>query len=105
MAIGIIALFTGKTGDIITIACFGALTLYIVAMISLIQLRKKEPDLEKPFRVPFYPFTPIIALVIAIIALIAMAIYNPTLAIIYFSIIFIAFIAFKIFYKTNSPST
>lgn len=42
MAIGIVALFTGKTGEIITIACFGALTLYIVSMVSLLVLRKKN---------------------------------------------------------------
>src|SRR5680860_919636 len=33
MGIGILALFTGKTSEIITIACFGALNLYIVSMI------------------------------------------------------------------------
>ena len=29
MLIGIVALLTGKTAEIITIACFGALTLYV----------------------------------------------------------------------------
>jgi ethanolamine permease len=99
MLIGIIALFTGKTGDIITIACFGALTLYIIAMISLFVLRKKEPNLERPFKVPFYPITPMVALVIAIIALIAMSYYNAVLAIIYFSILAIGYISFKLFNK------
>ncbi|MGZ8538303.1 MAG: ethanolamine permease, partial [Flavisolibacter sp.] len=51
MFIGIIALLTGKTGEIIIIAVFGALTLYIFSMISLLKLRKKEPDLERPFKV------------------------------------------------------
>src|SRR5688572_12668069 len=44
MVIGIIALLTGKTAEIITISVFGALTLYIISMISLLQLRKKEPN-------------------------------------------------------------
>ncbi len=97
MLIGIIALFTGKTGEIITIACFGALSLYIISMIAMLALRKKEPNLERPFKVPFYPFSPIIALVIASIAFVAMAIYNPMLALIYFGILLISFGWFKLF--------
>lgn len=102
MAIGIIALFTGKTGEIITIACFGALTLYIISMVALLVLRKKEPDLERPFKVPFYPLSPIIALVIASIALLAITIYNPILALVYLGILLIAYIWFKI---SHQPTT
>lgn len=94
--IGIIALFTGRTGDIITIACFGALTLYIVSMISLLSLRKKEPDLERPFKVPFYPITPCIALVIATVAFVAMTVYNPILALVYFGMLFGSYGWFKL---------
>jgi len=75
MVIGIIALLTGKTSQIITISVFGALTLYIVSMIALLQLRKKEPQLERPFKVPMYPFFPVIALIIAVVSFIAMTIY------------------------------
>lgn len=99
MVIGIIALLTGKTGDIITIACFGALTLYIISMIALLVLRKKEPDLVRPFKVPFYPVTPIVALIIAIIALVAIVIYNPVLAGVYVGILFVCFIWFRWTYK------
>ena len=93
--LGIIALFTGKTGEIITIACFGALTLYIISMVSIIRLRKKEPDLERPFKVPFYPLTPIIALIIASVSFVAITVYNPILALIYFGILILAFVWFK----------
>ncbi|MDH3652154.1 MAG: ethanolamine permease [Saprospiraceae bacterium] len=99
MVVGIIALLTGKTGEIITIACFGALSLYIVSMISLLVLRKKEPDMERPFKVPLYPATPLTALVIASIAFIAITIYNPWLALIYFGLLTIAFLWFKMMYK------
>jgi ethanolamine permease len=94
--IGVVALFTGKTGEIITIACFGALSLYIISMISIIVLRKSEPELERPFKVPFYPFTPILALVIASFALVAMTIYNIKLAGIYILILGISFLWFKL---------
>ena len=99
MIIGIIALFTGKTGEIITIACFGALSLYIISMISLLVLRKNEPDLDRPFRVPLYPFSPIIALIIATISFIAITIYNPLLALIYFGLLVLSFLYFKMTYR------
>jgi len=99
MVVGIIALLTGRTGEIITISCFGALTLYILATVSLLALRKKEPELERPFRVPLYPWFPLIALVIATVALIAMISLNITLACIYFSLLILAYIWFHFFAK------
>ncbi|MBI1766836.1 MAG: ethanolamine permease [Bacteroidetes bacterium] len=96
MILGIAALLTGKTGEIITISVFGALTLYILSMISLLKLRKKEPGLHRPFRVPLFPFFPIVALVIASASLVAMAFYNSKLALIYFLILGLSFAAFKL---------
>ncbi len=95
MFIGIIALFTNKTGEIITIACFGALSLYIISMISLFKLRKNEPNLDRPFKVPFYPLFPSIALSIASFSLIAMTYYNLKLAGIYYGIMFISWLWYK----------
>jgi ethanolamine permease len=97
MGIGIVALVTGKTGDIITIAVFGALTLYIISMISFIALRRKEPALARPFRAPFYPQFPMTALLIAFVSLVAMSIYNQKLALIYFLIMVTCFFSFKLF--------
>lgn len=96
MGIGILALFTGRTGDIITVSVFGAISLYIFSCFSILQLRKTEPDMERPFRVPFYPLFPLIALVIATVALIAMTYYNFTLALIYFGVILISFVIYKL---------
>jgi ethanolamine permease len=97
MIIGMIALLTGRTTDIITISVFGALTLYIISMISLFALRKKHPELHRPFRVPLYPLFPFITLVIAVISLAAMCIYNFSMAIAYFLLLAIAFVLYKIF--------
>ncbi len=95
MGIGIIALLTGKTGDIIILSVFGALTLYIISMISLLRLRRKEPDLTRPFKVPMYPVFPIVALLIAVFSLVAMTIYNKDQALIYFFILGICYVSFK----------
>ncbi|MEP7143517.1 MAG: ethanolamine permease [Ferruginibacter sp.] len=107
MFIGIIALFTGKTGDIITIACFGAIMLYIFAMIAVLVLRKNEPGLARPFRVPMYPIFPITALVIAVVSMIAMITLNIKLSIIFFGILALAYIWFHFIVKRkrNGGST
>ena len=96
MGIGIIALFSGKTSEIITISVFGALTLYIISMVSVIKLRKTEPTLHRPFKVPLFPLFPLIALTIAGIALLAMIWYNQILALIYTSILVLSFTFYKI---------
>ncbi|MEI9808748.1 MAG: ethanolamine permease [Bacteroidota bacterium] len=97
MGIGIIALLTGKTAQIITISVFGALTLYIISMIALLRLRKTEPQLERPFKVPLYPVFPLVALVIALVSFVAMTIYNKELALVYFLLLGICFGCFKFF--------
>ncbi len=101
MVAGIIALLTANTDDIIIIATFGALTLYIISMITVLVLRKKEPGLERPFKVPFYPVLPIVALVIGIVSLIAMITLYIKLSVIYFSILALAYIWFHFFVKKN----
>jgi ethanolamine permease len=105
MVIGIIALLSRETSDIIIISVFGALTLYIVSMIAFLRLRKKEPHLERPFKVPFYPASPVIALVIAVVAFIAMTIYNFKLALIYCGIMAVCFVLYKMLVpqKNNTP--
>ncbi|GAB3022036.1 ethanolamine permease [uncultured Cyclobacterium sp.] len=104
MLIGIIALFTGKTGEIITIAVFGALCLYILSMLAFLKLRKNEPELERPFKVPYYPLFPMIALIIASLSLIAMIIYNFNLAVIFFAMLLGAYLFFVLFLNKTKTS-
>ena len=99
MLLGIGALLTGRTADIITISVFGAITLYIISMITVVVLRTKEPGLQRPFSVPYYPAFPLIALTIANGALIAMLVYNQLLGGIYFLILLGSFFIFTIFSK------
>jgi ethanolamine permease len=105
MCIGITALFTGKTGDIITIACFGAITLYIFAMISVLLLRKNEPALHRPFRTPLYPWFPLTALSIAIVSLIAMISLNIKLSLVFLGLLALAYIWFLLFVKQKMNAT
>ncbi len=96
MVLGLVALYTGKTAEIITISVFGALTLYIISMLSMIRLRRVEPALDRPFKVPAHPAMPIVALVIASVALTAMIVYYPMLAAIFGAILISSFVIFKL---------
>lgn len=95
MVFGILALISNSTAEIITLSVFGALTMYIFSMISLLVLRKNEPNLKRPFKVPFFPYLTYIALIIAILALLAMVVYNLKLAGIYLVLLLGCYTAYK----------
>lgn len=96
MGLGMIALLTGKTAEIITLAVFGAITLYLLSMISLFKLRDKFPDMPRPFKTPGYPAVPAIALVLSTICLWALVYYNAMIAGIYFTLVALAMAAFSL---------
>lgn len=96
MVVGMVALLTGRTGDIITLACFGAVTLYLISLVSAIKLRNTEPELERPFRVPFFPWPAYIALVIAVVCFVALTWFNPSLAAIYCGLLAGSFGLYKV---------
>ena len=87
--VGVAAIYSDKlvtiagqplTASIVTMSALGAIVMYITSLVSLIRLRRREPGLERPFRVPFYPVFPIVALVIASASLIAIVYYNALVA-------------------------
>ncbi len=96
MCVGIVALFSGRTFEVITLSVFGALTLYGISMVSVIALRRNEPFLDRPFRLPFYPYFPVIALVIAGIALGAVAFNNLMLCSLYLVLLGASYGIFKL---------
>jgi ethanolamine permease len=87
MTIGIIALISGKTADIILIAVFGALTLYIISMVALLRFRTKELQAPRPYKVPLYPITPLIALGLSCVCLLSLIYFNWLIALLYFGIL------------------
>lgn len=97
MVIGIGALMTGKTGEIIIIACFGALMLYVLSLITFFRLRIKEPHMPRPFVAPFYPWAQGFALAVALVALISMIVIYPWLGLVYGGLMGGGFVWFKLF--------
>ncbi len=92
--IGIIALLTGRTDQVIILSAIGAVVLYIMSMASLFMLRKKQPGLTRPFKTPCYPYFPAIALILSIVCLIAILWYNLLLGVIFFAGLAIAVMLF-----------
>ncbi|MBA4197988.1 MAG: ethanolamine permease [Chitinophaga sp.] len=92
--IGVIAVYSGGTDKLIILSAIGAVVMYIVAMISLLVLRKKQPGLHRPFVVPLYPYFPVMALVLSFVCLIAIIYYNILLSVIFFGVMTIVIILF-----------
>ncbi len=97
LVVGIIAILSGRTDEIITLACFGALALYILSMASLFALRRQEPALERPFRAVLYPWFPGLALGIAALSLVAVTVYNPIIAAIFVVLLVVGLVYFFAF--------
>jgi ethanolamine permease len=97
--VSFIALYTGSTAQIIILSVMGAVLMYIMSMISLFILRKKERDLERPFASPFYPYFPAIALTLSSICLGAIIYYNRLLSLIFLGGLIIAVLIFVLMGK------
>ncbi|MGH3450239.1 MAG: ethanolamine permease, partial [Haloechinothrix sp.] len=67
----LLAAVTQDGAKMINIAVFGATVSYVLMMVSHILLRKREPNLERPYRTPGGVVTTGIALTLAIAAVIA----------------------------------
>lgn len=50
----------------------GTLFAFVVVCLAVIILRKKEPKLARPFRVPFYPLTPILGIFTCLVLMVSL---------------------------------
>ncbi|MEW5854567.1 MAG: ethanolamine permease [Myxococcota bacterium] len=92
---GAAAVLTERTDELITLSGLGAVVLYIVSMISLFALRKKEPQLERPFIAPMYPVFPAVALAIALVAFVAFSMSSPMVLGIFFGMLVLGAVHFR----------
>jgi len=80
----------------ISLSVLGAIIAYMTSMISLMVLRVKEPDLYRPYRVPFYPWFPIFALVSSTFSLGAVIYSNLKMTFTFFGIMAVIYFIFSI---------
>ncbi len=55
---------SGKYGDLLTYATFASLLFYVLTIVGLFILRKKEPETERPYKAFGYPVVPILYIII-----------------------------------------
>ena len=53
---------SGQFNLLSDLAMFAVWSFYVLTFIGVIKLRKTQPDLERPYKVPFYPVIPIISI-------------------------------------------
>lgn len=111
--VGIAAIFSDNiiqiqgmtlTAAIVTMACFGALLMYMMSMLSLFKLRKTAPELERSFLAPGYPIIPAIALIIATVCFISMFYFNFEIGKIFIGFLVVSYIYFLMTKKQRETS-
>ncbi|MGW5146636.1 ethanolamine permease [Rhodococcus koreensis] len=105
--IGFALSLTGEGAMLLNMAVFGAAVSYVLMMVSHIVLRRREPEMKRPYRTPGGIVTTSFALVIAAAAVIATFLVDPVAAL-WTLIAFAAFMAYFGLYSrhhlvANSP--
>lgn len=92
--VGIVALCYSDTSKLVILSTLGAVVMYIISMASLFVLRKKEPQLYRPFKAPLYPYFPAIALALSVVALLSIVYYYAFLSFLFFAGLAFVFLLF-----------
>jgi basic amino acid/polyamine antiporter, APA family len=69
---------SGKYGDLLTMISFVVVIFYALTIIGIFVLRKKRPDMERPYKAFGYPVLPIIYILLALAFCIALVFASPT---------------------------
>ncbi|MFA7513899.1 MAG: amino acid permease, partial [Mycolicibacterium vanbaalenii] len=105
--IGFLLSLIGQGALLLNMAVFGAALRYVLMMVSHIVLRRREPDMPRPYRTPGGVVTTGFALVIAVLAVIATFLVDSVAALCCL-VVFAAFMAYFGIYSrhhlvANSP--
>ncbi|MBA2763873.1 MAG: ethanolamine permease [Thermoleophilaceae bacterium] len=95
-----LAALTQDGALMINIAVFGATVSYVLMTLSHIVLRRREPDLERPYRTPGGVFTTGVAFVLALAAVVATFFVDEKAAL-YTAIVFVAFILYFLLFSRH----
>lgn len=81
LLIGVLATlyaFSGSFNLLTDLAIFTLWILFIMGLFAVMIMRRRRPDLARPYKVPFYPITPWVAIIGGIYILVSTLINNPT---------------------------
>lgn len=63
VVLAIIMIFSGKFDQLTDMSVFSIWIFYIMTFFAVFKLRKSQPNLHRPYRVPLFPFIPILAII------------------------------------------
>ncbi len=95
-----LAAWSGNGGRMLNVAVFGATISYALMALSHLVLRRREPDLERPYRTPGGVLTSSVAFVLALFALVATFLVDRDAAFIALGVYAIA-LAYFAFYSRH----
>ncbi|UAS26680.1 amino acid permease [Staphylococcus pseudintermedius] len=81
IVIAVIMMLLGAFDTITNMLIFVIWTFYCMAFLAVFLLRKREPELHRPYKVPLYPVIPMIALLAGTFVLLNTLLTQPLLAI------------------------
>ncbi len=76
LAAGLLTL-SGTYSDLLTLSAFASLAFNVLTVVGLFVLRRKRPELPRPYRVWAYPLVPLVYLAIAAFFLVYMPVADP----------------------------
>ena len=60
--VSVLYALTGQFNLLTDLSMFAVWSFYVLTFIGVFKLRKDQPNLERPYKVPLYPFIPMIAI-------------------------------------------
>jgi APA family basic amino acid/polyamine antiporter len=71
---------SGKYGDLLDMIAFVAVFFYALTVLGIFILRRKRPDLERPYKAFGYPVLPVIYIILALVFCVALIVAKPKYA-------------------------
>jgi len=69
---------SGKYGDLLDMITCVVVVFYVLAIYGVIRLRKKKPNLERPYKAFGYPILPILYIIMGMAFIISLILFKPT---------------------------
>ena len=76
-AMASILCLSGKYGDLLDMVSFVVVIFYVLTIAGIFILRKKRPDIERPYKAFGYPFLPIVYILMGLTFCVLLIIYKP----------------------------
>ncbi len=72
---------SGKYGDLLDMITCVVVVFYVLAIYGVIRLRRKRPDLERPYKAFGYPVLPVLYIILGVAFIVSLLLFKPTYSI------------------------